>query len=270
MDYKKLISNGKSVRDFKEKQVAGEIFSEVKEYIRDSKKLVQDLKIEVKFYSKEEIFDRINNIAGYNGFLINSPSYAIILSENKPRYIENSGYIGEDLILKMRDLGVDSCWITFEDSDLIKDRLGILSDKEVTAIIALGYAENIKKSEKSTGSERLSVEDIVYIDKWNNNANIEELEARGLFEAFSYSRMAPSTLNRQPWRFVVDGGKVILAIRKDELANAYESKIDIGISMLYFGKILDITLLDSRWHIENVDNKYDIPQDYEIVGYCNI
>lgn len=56
----------------------------------------------------------------------------------KKGYIENSGYIGERLILKSRSLDIDSCWVTFDDSDKIKEKLNISSDNEVTAIIALG------------------------------------------------------------------------------------------------------------------------------------
>ncbi|WP_422395153.1 nitroreductase family protein [Paraclostridium sordellii] len=108
------------------------------------------------------------------------------------------------------DLGIDSCWVTFKESSLIKEKLEILSDKEVTAIIALGYGDTIKTKSATSDSSRLGVEKIVYLDKWGENATIELLEfKRGLLDAFSFARMAPSTLNRQPWRFIIDGGKVI-------------------------------------------------------------
>ena len=91
-----------------------------------------------------------------------------------------------------------------------------------------------------------------------------------MLDAFSFARMAPSTLNRQPWRFIIDGGMVILAVRKDEVASEYEGKIDVGIVMLYFGLIIDTTMFDLKWTLENGNGNYDIPTDYEIIGYCNI
>ena len=36
--------------------------------------------------------------------MIEAPNYVVILSDVKKGYIENSGYIGERLILKARDL----------------------------------------------------------------------------------------------------------------------------------------------------------------------
>ena len=269
MDYKELILNGKSVREFKEKNIEEKYFNEIKDYIENSKKLLPEIDIEVKIFDTKESYENLKNVAGYNGHMIKAPSYVVILSEVKKGYIENSGYVGERLILKSRDLGIDSCWVTFSDSDVIKDRLGITSDKEVTAIIALGYGEN-KNSKDKRASERLGVETIVYMDEWGNNATISELEERYLFDAFSYARMAPSTLNRQPWRFIIDGGKVVLAVKNDDFTNNYERGIDAGIAMLYFGLIVDTTMFDSKWSVENIDKDYKIPSDYEVVGYCNI
>ena len=269
MDYKSLISNGKSVREFKNKKISEKYFKEIEDYINNSKKLLPKINFELKIFNKEDVYSKLQNIAGYNGHMIEAPHYVIILSQVENGYIENSGYIGERLILKSRSLDIDSCWVTFDDSDKIKERLNISSDKEVTAIIALGYAQNAKLKSKR-GSDRLGIEEIVYMNKWGNNASIDELEERGLLDAFSYARMAPSTLNRQPWRFIIDGGKVVLAVKNDDFTNNYERGIDAGIAMLYFGLIVDTTMFDSKWSVENIDKDYKIPSDYEIVGYCNI
>lgn len=267
MNYKNLISNKRSVREFKNKEIKQSDFDTIKEFISNSKKLMPEINTDTKVFGKEDVYSKLDKIAGYNGHMIEAPYYIIILSEAKEGYIENSGYVGEHLTLKARDLGIDSCWVTFEDSSLIKERLDIISNKDVTAILALGYGDVV--SSKSS-SERLSVDKIVYLDEWGNSTSLEVLEERGLLDAFSFATMAPSTLNRQPWRFILDGGKVVLVVRKDEFASAYEGKIDVGISMLYFGVIIDTTMFDLKWNIGKIDKDYKIPADYEIVGYCNI
>ncbi len=269
MNYKKLILDGKSVRDFKEKAIEAECFNEIESYIKKSKRLLPEVNIELKIFDRRETYEKLKNVAGYNGHMIKAPSYAVILSDVKQGYIENSGYIGERLILKARDLDIDSCWVTFNDSDIIKEKLDISSNKEVTAIIALGYGID-KTIKNKSGSERLGVEKIVYMDKWGINTSIDELEERGLLDAFSYARMAPSTLNRQPWRFIIDGGKIILAVKKDDFTSNYERGIDAGIAMLYFGLIIDTTLFDLKWNLDKIDKDYNIPEDYEVIGYCSI
>lgn len=269
MNYKKLISNGKSVREFKNKSIEEKYFNEIESYIKNNKKLLPEINIELKIFSNEDIYEKLNKVAGYNGYMIEAPNYVAMLSDVGQGYIENSGYIGERLILKARALDIDSCWITFKDSDTIKEKLNILSDKEVTAIIALDYAEN-KNTKNKRGSDRLGIEEIVYMDDWGKNASVTELEERGILDAFSYARMAPSTLNRQPWRFIIDGRRIILAVKKDDFTSDYEKSIDAGIAMLYFGLIIDTTMFDLKWSIGNLNKDYKIPDNYEIMGYCSI
>lgn len=286
MDYKSLIMNGKSVRNFKETPVEAEKLSEIEKFIADCKKLVPEIKIEPKFFAGEDAYKRLYGIAGYQGVMIESPNYLVLLSEDHPQYIENAGYVGERAILKARDLGVDSCWVSYSDANMVKSVLGIDSEKEVVALIALGYASSEKKVEVATkvgdnysqvklysgegGSERIGLEEMVYIDSWGNEATPEILEERALLDAFSYARMAPSALNKQPWRFIVDGGKVVLAINNENYNGSYVNKIDAGIVMLYFGVILDVTMFDSKWGFDKLDKDYGIPSDYTVVGYCNI
>lgn len=291
MDYKALISNRKSVRDFKGTPIREELLVELETFSTSCKKLVSNIGVEVKLFDnvRDKVSDKLQDIAGYKGNMIGAPNYIFILSEVADNYIENAGYIGESIVLKATELDIDSCWITFEDSYKLLSKLEIDSDKEIVAIIALGY-ESVNSKKKvvnptKTGesyslsdmeiidndtSTRLGVEEIVYIDEWGKNIDAETLAERALLDAFNYARMAPSTLNRQPWRFIVDGGKVILAVRNDEYTNTYESKIDAGIVMLFFELIVRTTLFDTSWTLEKTDKKYSIPTDYKYIGYCNI
>lgn len=289
IDYKNLILNSKSVRSFKEKEVENRYFDEIKRFVETSKVLVPEIDTEISFYNKNEIYDKIDGLAGYNGFLIDSPHYMIMLSEEKDNYIENAGYVAEKARLKATEFGIDSCWITFSDGNAILEKLGLLTDKKLVALIAFGYAEeakkkvinatktgeNYSKSEMAKESDviasgRKAVEEIVFMDKWGQNADLEVLEERALLEAFSYARLAPSALNRQPWRFIVDGGKVVLAVDVEELKNEYEGSIDSGIVMLYFGAIVDATLMDSKWVFDADANGYDVPAGFKVVGYCKM
>lgn len=288
MNYKELIAESKSVRDYKNTPIESKVLNEIKEYTKAGRKLVSDIDVSVEVLENSQVFSKLDGFAGYKGHMINAPSYIIIFSETKEHYIENAGCIGEDIILKATELGVDSCWITFENSDLIKEKLNISTDKEVTAIIALGYnanadkkvvnptktGENYSKSKleivSSNTSYRLGVEEVVFMKEWGKNATVEELEERAILDAFHYARMAPSTLNRQPWRFIVDDGIVVLTVRKDEHTNSYEERIDAGIVMLYFEVIVDMTLFELNWKFEKPKKDYNIPEEYEVVAVCNI
>jgi len=287
MDYKNLIPKIKSVRDYKEGLVSPQILNEIKSFNQNERKLVEGVNIEVVIKDKDDVFEQIKGFAGYKEKMIEAPHYLIVLSNEMDHYIENTGYVCEDLMLKAWELGVGSCWITFNDGEEIKKKLNINSDKKVTALIALGYDNNktkivydnvseynpskanIKIVEDNT-SERLDVEEVVYIGQWGNNATVDDLSNRGILDGFIYARLAPSTLNRQPWRFIVDDGIVVLALRSDGYVNSYEAKIDMGIIMLFFKSVIDATLFDVKWNFGKPEKEYNIPDDYSVVGYCNI
>ncbi|MDY2794487.1 MAG: nitroreductase family protein [Peptostreptococcus porci] len=286
MDFKSLIMNGRSVRNYKDTPVDAKKLTELEQYVSECKKLDDSIEVETRFFAGDDTYKRLYGIAGYKGVMIEAPNYLVLLSEDKPHHLENAGYVGERAILKARDLGIDSCWISYSDRNAVKNTLGIDTDKEVVALIALGYASSEKKIEGAgkTGdnysqsnlsvskgsSDRIALEEMVFIDKWGNSATAEVLEERALLDAFSYSRMAPSSLNKQPWRFIVDGGKVVLAINNENYSGSYANKIDAGIIMLYFGVILDVTMFDSKWGFDEMEKDYGIPQNYKVVGYCNI
>lgn len=287
MNYKELIPERKSIRDYKRTLVKEHLLNEIKDFAISGRKLIEDIEVEILIKNKDEVYEQLKGVAGYNGNMLEAPHYMVMLSDRKDYYIENTGYIGENLMLKAFELGVGSCWITFSDESKVKENLGITSDKELTALIALGYAENKTKviNQMKTGdnyskadmrvvedntSERLGIEDVVFMKEWGNQADESDLRLRGLLDGFHYARLAPSTLNRQPWRFIIDDDKVVLAVRDDEHTNEYEEKIDAGIVMLYFEAIIDNTLFDLSWTMGKPEKDYHVPKEFLVVSYCHI
>lgn len=268
MDYQNLILTTKSVREYKKDSIDSKTLKAMKDYALACPKLDDSIAFEVRILSNSDAFLALDGIAGYQGNMIDAPHYILILSEKKEHYIENAAYIGESMILKALDMGIASCWITFRSD--IKKHLNLLSDKEVVALIALGYDANAPKkgTAVSLADYKLGLDEIVYIDKWGNGADASVLEERGLLEAFMFSKLAPSTLNKQSWRFLLTSGKVILAMKKEENISDYEQKIDAGIIMLFFQLIVSGTLFDLRWNLGEPVDFLQIPKEFEIVGYC--
>lgn len=288
MNYMNLIANRKSVREYKNKAVDSKLLQELKSYANNSQRLVDTIPVAVEILDNNPVYSKLKGIAGYQGNMIEAPHYLFICSAKQDYYIENAGYMGADISLKANALGIDNCFITFESSDKIKEALNIEIDMEVTAILALGYGNapdkrvinasktgsNYSKSEmdiiKTGNSYRIPVEDIVFMEEWGKNATVEQLEERGLLDAFQYANMAPSTLNRQPWRYIIDKGIVLFALRKDANISEYEEKIDSGISLFYFKAVIDATLFNLNWQLGSPAKEISIPADYRIVATCHI
>lgn len=285
MEYKDLMARMKSIRNYKKDTVSPEIIQKLREYYHKSKRLVKDIEIEAILKNRDEVYDNLKNLAGYNDLMIDAPHYLLFLSEVKDHYLENASYAAEDVRLKAFELGVGSCWITIHDGDLIKEKLNIKSDKKLAALIALGFDDNKNKAilenvsdynpskanvsiVEDNVSERLRISDIVYMNKFGEKADPDEVANLGLLEAFFFARLAPSTKNRQPWRFIYDNGMVILVMRKDKDVDEYEEKIDTGLVMLYYQLIVDNTLFKMDWKFGKPDKEYEVPSDYNIVAYC--
>lgn len=285
MKYKEIISEIKSVRLYKADQVDPDLLKELEKYYEKGKRLIDHIEVEVIRKQREEVFNQLKDSAGYNKRMIEAPHYLIFLSEEKDHYIENAGYRAQDIMLKAWSLGIASCWISFEDGEEVKEKLGIKSDKKLAALIALGYEdahnkvlyENVSEYNPSKASvkivedntsERLGIRDLVFVKEWGEKADPDELVNYGLLEGFFYGILAPSYKNRQPWRFIVDKGTVVLALKKDIYVTEYEEKIDTAVIMLYFDAIIESTLYDITWKFGKPDKDYKVPEDYKIVAHC--
>ncbi|MCQ4726259.1 nitroreductase [Anaerotignum faecicola] len=276
----------KSVRNFTDKPIDENKLQEITDYFKKCRRIDKSIKTEIMIIKKSGLPKDIKEIGGYNGFLIEAPYYILIFSEKKPYFIENVGYIGEDILLKLTDMDIDSCWMTLKEEKVVEE-----GDKmRITGLIALGYGERIKKISKlknmfiskygngdleapkpGTDNEiRMDILDMVFMGDYGKTASYDELTATGLSEGFYAARRAPSALNRQPWRFILDGGTVALVIKKDEYTNIYEAQIAAGAAMLNFAVVISERIFDVKWEMGAADFKYNIPDDSFIIAHCRV
>ena len=139
MNYAALIQNRKSVREFRDKVVPFKLMAQIKSYYQKSvRRLIPGIDTELYLFGTDAR-EALEGAAGYNSFLVGAPQYLVLLSAEHPHAHLNAGFMMEDLILKLTDLELDSCWVTFTDSELVKENLGIESGLQVAAIAAFGY-----------------------------------------------------------------------------------------------------------------------------------
>ncbi|MBS3091018.1 nitroreductase family protein [Candidatus Pacearchaeota archaeon] len=68
------------------------------------------------------------------------------------------------LILKLTDLGLDSCWVGEYKDELIRQILGIPEHIQVEAIIPIGYEKPVKG--RTGKQKKLSLERSIFWEKW--------------------------------------------------------------------------------------------------------
>jgi len=296
MKIENILKNRRSVREYKDKKIEKSIIDDLFTDMAKTRRLVNNIDFEFHYIDNgEEVFSKLDGMVGYHGKIIKAPQYVALVSEEKEGYLENSGYLGERLVLKATEKGLGTCWIEVpEEESKIKDILNIKSDKILVGLLAFGYPKNEGKVNmtskgglspltefgypnmeleyyKEPVSSRVSIEDLVYLHRWGNKANTEELENRGIAEPFYFMRLAPSWGNRQPWKFILDGDRIVLAVRNDSTSiNEKVAKIEAGIAMLYLELMMHQKGIPGGWRLEGIQKDYGIPENYIISGYYTI
>ena len=259
MNYAALIQNRKSVREFRDKVVPFSLLEQIKTYYQRSvRRLISEIGTEMYMFGTDAR-EALEGAAGYNSFLVGAPQYLVLLSDQHPHGYLNAGFVMEDLILKLTDLELDSCWVTFADGEAVKSALGIESERSVAAIAAFGYGVkttrrlrlNIRSmsdidisAKRHYFEPKRSVSDLVHKDTWGSRDGLDS--AIGfyddmLWESFYAASLAPSYLNRQAYGFLLEQGKVTLVSVPDKFNIPIDAELSLGIVLHHF------TVVSENW-----------------------
>ena len=288
MDYNALIQNRKSARQFTDKKVTEAVCAELEAYYRSGcRRLVPDIATELWIFG-DNTRQALEGAAGYNEFLVGAPQYMVLLSEKAEQIYENAGFIMEDLVLKLEDMGLGSCWLTFTDSKAVKDALGIASPLEIAAIVAFGDPAKARKRIRfntlsmayvDIGAKRhyfdpkRSVSEMVYMNAWGETTDRDKYIGfydDMLWEAFYAASLSPSYLNRQAYGFVIADGQVVLVSRPDEYNTEIDGGLSLGVVMLHFAAAASEWAGKVSWKLGKDAKQIALPEGYGVVASCTV
>jgi len=284
MNYTALIQNRKSYREFTDRKVPFSALEALRVYYQDRvRRLLPDLKTQLHFFGTSAR-GALEGAAGYNQFLVGAPQYLVLMSEKHELAHINGGYIMEDLILKLSDLELDSCWLTFTDSEEIKSVLGIESDLDVVAIAAFGYGKktvkrmrlnilsmsNVDIRAKYRYMEpKRSVSDLTFVNTWGNTRDLDRhigFYDDMLWEALYAASLSPSYLNRQAYGFVLRDGRISLVSRPDSYNTQIDGDLSLGIVLLHFSAVAENWAGTIRWDFAASGEALQLPQDHKLIA----
>lgn len=248
----------KSIREFKERPLKGADVKKIQSILDETNSLSK--KYHVDFHLMEDggkVVDYLRGQGGYSGTMIAAPAYiAMDIEEDSPEAYIYGAYYMEDLITKLQDIGLGSCWISVHRaSDLsLKSAFPEKSGK-IEFVLGLGYPFANLNIGEETYSSRLGLEDFIYYGDFNTPIKVEMLESYGLDDLFYFLRYAPSSKNRQPWRFLLKDSEIELFIEDFEDNSNY---VDAGIVMYYYVKLAQSIGIKASWKLdakEDIGNK---------------
>lgn len=288
MQYSALIENRKSVREFTDKQVPFSELEKIRDYYnRSVRRLIPEIATQLYFFGVSTQA-ALEGAAGYNQFLVGAPQYLVLMSDRHELAHINAGFLMEDLVLKLTDLGLDSCWMTFTDSEDVKNALGIESDMDVAAIVAFGYGKkttrrlrlnirsmsNVDFTAKHRYMEpKRSVYDMAYLDNWGEGGGrlrdhvgfYDDV----LWEALYAASLSPSYLNRQAYGFLLREGRVYLIRRPDAYTTKIDGDLSLGIGLLHFTAVAESWTGKVNWLFGPAED-VELPEDHTVVASCRL
>lgn len=289
MNYYQNATKRKSTRDFKEKAVAQNTINKIKEYFNSCKRLVPEISVELTVIDPKTA-PNLTGCIGYEDFVIEAPHYILLTSEKSPNYLENAGFIGEDLVLKLTDMGISTCWITISDTIKLKERLRLPEGKLPVAFIAFGYENAVPsikrldivnlsnvtlKKRTSYEAPKLYVEDAILAEDIGIKGEPSTLDHyTDLYQALVSACCAPSFLNRQPYRFIINDGLFMLVALDDEETDENDAQLNLGILMLnFYGVLSERSGVYGKWELnipESELNKVSVPDNGKVVACIRI
>jgi nitroreductase len=146
---------------------------------------------------------------------------------------EQTGYIGEGIILEATALNLNTCWVGgFFRRKVVKSLIRIGNNESIIAVTPIGYATNSHSLE-----ERLMT-GFGFTHRRRRLSNL----VTGLKEsdwpewtmlALKAARLAPSAINRQPWRFHVEPDSITVSVNKLKREYGLSKRLCCGIAMLH-------------------------------------
>ena len=207
MNLNEMITRRRSVRKYDQKPVNKEQLDQIMAFCQTAHPLYPDIKVKANLVSKEDV-----------RFYLpwKAPHLLAVYSENKPGFLENVGFIFQQVDLYIQSLGLGCCWMGLGKLRSPEDPpVGM----EFVILIAFGYPDNIPLRSGAQDFQRKSMSDISDLDD-------PRLEP---------ARLAPSSTNSQPWYFIHDG-KAIHAYCNEQGILRHKmlgtmNRIDMGIAL---------------------------------------
>ncbi len=290
MNYADLITRRKSIREFHSTGIMHSQQAVIRGFFNNEcHRLIPDLDMELLLLDKNyNAGDKMEGMIGYGGYAFHAPLYLIILSDHSPYRLYNGGYMGEDMILKLTDMGLSTCYLTVSRGDIVKEILNIDSPKDVVSVIAAGYGKKERVinridivspsnvnfvSVEGHIAPKIAEDEMVWYDRIGEKVPDWSYLPPSLDTALYHASLAPSYLNRQPYRYLIAGKYLLVLEKQDIRTSTSDVQIDLGITMLnYTASISQSNMPNAVWHMGVPEDLPDIgdTSEYKPTAWCAI
>ncbi|MBE5871983.1 MAG: nitroreductase [Lachnospiraceae bacterium] len=170
--------------------------------------------------------------------------YVTAVAKKQEHLDEAYGYSFQKLLMRAHELGLGTVWIGGTMPREKFEKASGLSEGEVMPCISpLGVAANkmsVKENMMRIGVKanvRMDFADLFFQGSFDTPLHEEKAKELGLKNALEAVRVAPSAVNKQPWRIVIDGNKAHFYEKQSKgyvTPDFDMQRIDLGIALYHF------------------------------------
>lgn len=190
--------------------------------------------VDQRFLSKHKV-----KRVGTYGFITGQPSYIFAGVKHDYKSVLDYGYQLEQMVLKLTELDFSTCWLggTF-NRKVLKKLYKLEKNIHIPAVIAVGqkspkknFVQNLMGSNYHNRKEFhllfFNEEPFNPLDKTHSGVFSEPLEAL---------RLAPSSMNHQPWRVIKQGNTIhfYCEVGQESDKSFIARSLDMGIGLCHF------------------------------------
>ncbi len=201
----------KSIRQYDLTPLEEHTLSEIMTHTSALKPLYDDIKIEIKLLSQEDVKGL---------FKAKAPHYLAVFSEAKGGYLTNVGFTLQQMDLFFSANGIGSCW-----QGMPKPTKEIFNRSKLEFVILLAFGKP---------KERLHRENV---SEFKRKPLGEITDIKGADELLKPARLAPSAMNWQQWFFTGSASTIHAYRAKSSFLTAFMiekvSKVSMGIAICH-------------------------------------
>ena len=229
MTLNEMIYHRKSCRSFTGKPVDAEMIEKILSF--EPKSLYPEIKVRLDLVSR----DKVKCICPWT-----TPQVITIYSEETEGYLENIGFLFQQMDLYLQTLGLGVCWLGL--GKMNPKTSDNVDSMKFVIMLAFGYPKGDPLRHDLKSFKRKPMEKITDLAD-------PRLEA---------ARLAPSAVNSQPWYFTHEGDTIHVYCSKKG------SKLDTGIALAHL-----YVANEDMFRFFKTENAMGIP-GYTYIGSCRI
>jgi hypothetical protein len=178
--------------------------------------------------------DVFTGVIGSYGKIVGAQHILVFIGSNLDEFgDQHVGYTGEAIVLEATRLELATCWVGgFFSPKKVADVVDLIPGERAFAVSPVGTALS------SRSTTEMVMAKLAGAERHKSVAQLAPDSRSGSWPqwavaAVETARLAPSALNRQPWRFRMEGDSLVVARDSAVETPRVTKRLDIGIAMLH-------------------------------------